>query len=51
MDPPKLNLEVKDSVDSTIETRDERIVEKPKPPERKIFLESLNGVMRPLAEI
>ena len=28
MDPPKLNLEIKAAVDSTIQKRDERIIEK-----------------------
>ena len=71
MDPPKLNLEIKAAVDSTIQKRNERIIEKKEkisaslagiskiielvlksnPPEKKQLLESLNGVMRLLADL
>ena len=71
MDSPKLNLEVKAAVDSTIQRRDEKIIEKQEkistsltgisktieivlksnPPEKKQFLESINGVMRLLANL
>ncbi|XP_046592404.1 uncharacterized protein LOC124293850 [Neodiprion lecontei] len=71
IDPPKLNLEVKAALDSTVVKRDERIVEKQKKvaaslagvgkvidlliksnlPDKKQYLEPLNGVAKLLADL